>query len=169
MLDSGPLNQLHFVQIYCGNLRKLVSHQLICIENQLTSFHMIRVFTETCFWTDYNFNLGILDIWLEIKFILHYVFVRLINNVIGMLQLLHMTDYQTLKYGMSMYQSVMMYFRSSRQNAFCKKVFLEISQNKQENTCARVSFLIKFQALGLHRYQKRDSGTGVFPWILWNC
>ena len=28
-----------------------------------------------------------------------------------------------------------------------KKVFLEISQNSQE---------------------KRDSGTGVFPWILWN-
>ena len=27
-----------------------------------------------------------------------------------------------------------------------KKVFLEISQNSQENTCARVSVLIKFQA-----------------------
>ena len=27
----------------------------------------------------------------------------------------------------------------------CKKVFLEISQNSQENTCARVSFLIKLQ------------------------
>ena len=26
------------------------------------------------------------------------------------------------------------------------KVFLEISQNSQENTCARVSFLIKLQA-----------------------
>ena len=26
----------------------------------------------------------------------------------------------------------------------CKKMFLEISQNSQENTCARVSFLIKF-------------------------
>ena len=26
-----------------------------------------------------------------------------------------------------------------------KKVFLEISQNSQENTCARVSFLIKLQ------------------------
>ena len=25
----------------------------------------------------------------------------------------------------------------------CRKVFLEISQNSQENTCARVSFLIK--------------------------
>ena len=27
-----------------------------------------------------------------------------------------------------------------------KKVFLEISQNSQENTCATVSFLIKLQA-----------------------
>ena len=30
-----------------------------------------------------------------------------------------------------------------------KKVFLEISQNLQENNCARVSFLTKLQALGL--------------------
>ena len=30
-----------------------------------------------------------------------------------------------------------------------KKVFLEISQISQENTCARVPFLIKLQALGL--------------------
>ena len=29
-----------------------------------------------------------------------------------------------------------------------KKVFLEISQNSQENTCARVPFLIKLQAPG---------------------
>ena len=27
---------------------------------------------------------------------------------------------------------------------FCEKVFLEISQNSQESTCARVSFLIKW-------------------------
>ena len=27
-----------------------------------------------------------------------------------------------------------------------KQVFLEISQNSQENTCARVSFLIKLRA-----------------------
>ena len=27
-----------------------------------------------------------------------------------------------------------------------KKLFLEISQNSQENTCARVSFLIQLQA-----------------------
>ena len=30
-----------------------------------------------------------------------------------------------------------------------KKVFLEISQNSYENTCARVSFFIKLQTLGL--------------------
>ena len=33
-----------------------------------------------------------------------------------------------------------------------KKVFLKISQNSQENTCARVSFLIKLQASGLQLY-----------------
>ena len=40
------------------------------------------------------------------------------------------------------------------------KVFLEISKNSQESTCARVSFLIKLQAWG--------SGTGVLLWILRN-
>ena len=33
-----------------------------------------------------------------------------------------------------------------------KKVFLEISQNSQENTCARVSFLTKLQTQGLQLY-----------------
>ena len=33
-----------------------------------------------------------------------------------------------------------------------KKVFLEISQNSQENTCARVSFLIRLQVWGLQLY-----------------
>ena len=42
-----------------------------------------------------------------------------------------------------------------------KELFLESSQNSQENTCARVSFLIKLQALGL-------SGTGFFLCILEN-
>ena len=37
------------------------------------------------------------------------------------------------------------------QRCSVKKVFLEISQNSQENTCARVSF-----------FSKRDSGTDVF-------
>ena len=36
-------------------------------------------------------------------------------------------------------------YRSSLPEVFCKKVFLEISQNSQKSTCARVSFLIKLQ------------------------
>ena len=33
-----------------------------------------------------------------------------------------------------------------------KKMFLDISQKSQENTCARASFLIKLQASGLQLY-----------------
>ena len=36
------------------------------------------------------------------------------------------------------------------QRCSVKKVFLEISQNSQENTCARVYFLIKLQTWGLY-------------------
>ena len=45
-----------------------------------------------------------------------------------------------------------------RSEVFCKKGVLKNFTNSQENTCARVSYLIKLQA----------SGTGVFLWILWN-
>ena len=44
----------------------------------------------------------------------------------------------------------------------CKKVVLGVSQNSQENTFTRVSFLIKLQVSGLELYLIRDSGTGVF-------
>ena len=40
-------------------------------------------------------------------------------------------------------------FRSSHRRYSVKKVFLQISQNSQENTCASVSFLIKLLALGV--------------------
>ena len=36
-----------------------------------------------------------------------------------------------------------------------KKVFLEISQSSQENTCARVTFLIKLQASGFQLFLKK--------------
>ena len=45
--------------------------------------------------------------------------------------------------------------RSSHQRFSIQKVFLQISQNSQENTCARISPL-------------RDSITGFFLWIFWN-
>ena len=38
------------------------------------------------------------------------------------------------------------------QTCSVRKLFLEISQNSQENTCARVSILIKLQASGLSGY-----------------
>ena len=44
--------------------------------------------------------------------------------------------------------------RSSRPEVFSKKMFLKISQNSQENTSARVPFLIKLQASGLKLYLK---------------
>ena len=47
-----------------------------------------------------------------------------------------------------------------------KKMFLKFSQNSQENTYTRVSFLIKLQAWGLQLYKKLVSNTGVFLWIL---
>ena len=47
------------------------------------------------------------------------------------------------------------------QTCSVKKEFLEISQNSQENTCARLSFLIKLQA-------PPEKETGVFLWILRN-
>ena len=41
------------------------------------------------------------------------------------------------------------------QRCSLKKVFLEISQNSQENTCARVSFLIKLQVAPAALLKKR--------------
>ena len=38
------------------------------------------------------------------------------------------------------------------QRCSVKKMFLELSQNSQENTCASVFFLIKLQASGLQLY-----------------
>ena len=37
-------------------------------------------------------------------------------------------------------------FKNSHRRCSVKKMFLEISQNSQEDTCVRVSFLIKLQA-----------------------
>ena len=47
-----------------------------------------------------------------------------------------------------------------------KKVFLEISQNSQENTCARVSFLIKLQA-GACKFIKKESLAQVSSREFW--
>ena len=51
--------------------------------------------------------------------------------------------------------------RSSHQRCSMEKVLLEISQNSQENTCARVSFLIKLQALACN-FIKKETLAQVF-------
>ena len=45
-----------------------------------------------------------------------------------------------------------------------KKVFLEILQNWQENTCARVSFLMKLQVKA-NNFIKKETDTDVFQWV----
>ena len=60
----------------------------------------------------------------------------------------------------------MVRIRSSRPEVLCKKVFLKVLQISQKNTCTSASFLITLQASGLQLYEKRDSGTCVFLWIL---
>ena len=41
---------------------------------------------------------------------------------------------------------------AAARKCFVTKVFLKISQNSQENTCANVSFLMKLQAWGQQLY-----------------
>ena len=50
--------------------------------------------------------------------------------------------------------SVRQFSEAVTQRCSVKKVFLKISRNLQENTCARFSFLIKLQASGLQLYKK---------------
>ena len=52
-------------------------------------------------------------------------------------------------------RGVLKNFRSSRPDVSVKKVLLEISQNSQESTCARVSFLNKWQDSGLNFVKKQ--------------
>ena len=50
--------------------------------------------------------------------------------------------------------TILIISRISRPEVFCKEDVLRNLENSQENTCARVSFLIMMQVSG-------DSGTGV--------
>ena len=57
----------------------------------------------------------------------------------------------TEHYGIRHKAKSLLTVRISHRRCSVKKIFLQIFQNSQENTCARVSFLIK-----------KHSGTGVF-------
>ena len=57
----------------------------------------------------------------------------------------HFQDYNQV-------QSDQLITEAVAQKCSVKKVFLKISKNFQENTCARVSFFMKFQVSGLQFY-----------------
>ena len=71
--------------------------------------------------------------------------------------------------------------RCSCPEVFCKKVFIKISQNLQENTCARDSFLIKLQFLikkrlwyrcfpaNFAKFQRTSFFTKHLQWLLLVC
>ena len=50
--------------------------------------------------------------------------------------------------------------------ALCKKVFVKNSQNSQENTCAKVSFLIKLKASACN-FIKKETLAKVFSCEFW--
>ena len=54
------------------------------------------------------------------------------------------------------------------QRCSVKKVFLENSQNSQENTCARVSFLIKLQASACNFIKKETQPATLLKKRLWH-
>ena len=56
------------------------------------------------------------------------------------------------KYSQVKNKNYYVYLEAVAQICSVKKVFLEISQNSQENTRARVSILIMLPALGLQLY-----------------
>ena len=60
--------------------------------------------------------------------------------------------YSTYFFSFYVFYSIWCTSRSSHQKCSIEKVFLKISQNSQENTCVRASFLTKLQALGLELY-----------------
>ena len=58
------------------------------------------------------------------------------------------------------------YHEKHRPEVFCKKVFLKILQNSQENTGARVFFLIKLQASACN-FIKKEILAQVFSCEFW--
>ena len=79
------------------------------------------------------------------------------NGAFGKGMLMFLSGFDLM--GATMYSSEVKYKGNAKavvQRCSVKKVFLNISQNSQENTCARFSFLIKLQTWCLQFYYKRD-------------
>ena len=90
------------------------------------------------------------------SFFLVYIYVIYTSCYIFLPIYLSVSIYLSIDLSIYIYLSIIIWFwlfdlcikQKQSPEVFCKKkVFLEISQNPQENTCARVSFLIKLQAV----------------------
>ena len=64
----------------------------------------------------------------------------------------------------SYFSAFFLVLRSSHRRCSIKKVILETSQNSQENTCARVSLLIKLQA-NCSKTNKGEEGKNYHNWL----
>ena len=60
------------------------------------------------------------------------------------------------------YSTTHLYTEAATRDVLWKKVFLEISQNSQENTCARVSFWIKLMPEACN-FIKKETRAQLFP------
>ena len=58
-------------------------------------------------------------------------------------------------------------YRSTHPKVFCKKVLKNFTKFTGKHLCWSL-FFIKLEAGALQFYLKRDSGTSVFLWTLWN-
>ena len=83
-----------------------------------------------------------------------------ITRTVFLLQLRNLTVYRCSDNSLVNCNSLICISEAATRGVLCKEVFLKISQNSQENTCARVSFLIKLQASGLQLYQKETLAQG---------
>ena len=61
-----------------------------------------------------------------------------------------------------------MFFRSSHPEMFCKKAALRDFPKFTGKHLCQSLFITKVAGQGWQLYSKRDPGTGVFLWILWN-
>ena len=64
-----------------------------------------------------------------------------LSNLFGCKENIFVPDFDLF----SVTNSIVLRPEAATRGVLCKKVFLEILQNSQENTCARVSFLINLQ------------------------
>ena len=77
------------------------------------------------------------------------------------------TSIMNLQFLEHVFHNTFLTSRSNSSQLFCMKLFWEISEISQQNTCTGTSILIKLQVLGLQP-EKRDYDNDIFFWSSWN-